>query len=816
MAIGVTGIGMLCALGETRDQVFEKLCGLSDRKNLFRQPPHLLERGCGPTTPMIAEVLLSDEQLAARTGLTAKRLRRTSRATLLAIVSVQEALADSGLLSAGIAPERIGLFCGTSLAGTTELELLFRDFHFKGKSKKPSRALSGAYCALNDELAELFSLRGSRIVVSTACSSSTVILQLAKQQLENGQLDAAVVFGVDPIGELSVAGFRSLGGLSKTLTSPFSEGDNGLSLGEGAAALILESKPRKAPYAYLAGVCVSSEAHHPTAPEPSGRGARAAMTEALAAGGVPASHVGAIYAHGTGTELNDPAETKAMISTFAERAPSLHILSTKGATGHTLGGAGAINAALAVLSLSRSQLPPSPGFTAPRKGCTLPAANTTKQVPALEAVIANSFGFGGSNASAVFTRQPVEAPKRPVAESILITGVGAATPAGDAKALRTAILNGGKAITEGEENRSFTGRRSSRRAGRVDLTSPAIASVLRRSRNARKMDRMSALTFVSATGALQDAGFKIGMKNRTEVGLIYGTDTGPLDVIHQFYRTVVAEGIDAGNPSLFPNTVLNACLGYVNIDHLMQGPSVMLAQGECSSGVAMETGMAALAEGKVKAVLCGGVDEYSPIQEKGYLDLGHITASDPKPFDAKADGYVLGEGSIGFLLETESAAKARNAKVLARLSGSYASGSATPGSQRYPQSAKALQELIDRGVAAHGQPDLLVVNASGLPMVDRLWAEAIGSSQASRASVYSALGIFGNARGTSPALGMLAAITAIESQSVPPMPGCQPIAALNVNSGEIARRENIRKVFVVTVSCGGLATLNVIESFENQ
>jgi len=140
--------------------------------------------------------------------------------------------------------------------------------------------------------------------------------------------------------------------------------------------MVIEVKPRsQKTYAYLAGIAVTSEAYHPTAPEPAGRGAKVAMLGALSDAGVTPTQVQSVFAHGTGTALNDPAETKAMIAGFGNHSSELRITSTKGATGHTLGGAGAINAVLACLSLARESLPPNAGFVSGRKGCSLPIAD---------------------------------------------------------------------------------------------------------------------------------------------------------------------------------------------------------------------------------------------------------------------------------------------------------------------------------------------------------------------------------------------------------------------------------------------------------
>jgi len=808
--IRVTGLGAICSVGHNHHDVFHQLKERrGQRDSAFRTSSHLLRQGSQGDLPQVAEVSLTDQELATALGLSPKLRRRTSRAALLALHAIDEAVKDAKLQASDYAPTRIGIYGASSLAGTTDLEILFREYTTQGKCRRPRLVLSGSYSALNDLLAQYYGWQGTRVLISTACSSSTVALQLAKADFDSDKIDVAVVYGVDPIGELSVAGFRALGGLSKTLTSPFSVGDFGLSLGEGAAALVLETKSRdNRTYAYLGGVGITSEAYHPTAPEPSGRGARGAISRALKTAGVQSDFIEGAYAHGTGTELNDVAETKAIALSLGPSSSQIALVSTKGATGHTLGAAGAINAVLACLSLHHGEIPPSPGFVSARKGCTLPVVRDEVHRREYRGILANSFGFGGSNASAVFLKQASGKNAQAVQKSeIWITGVGGLTPFGpEACRLEAAILAGTSAIRKGEVNPSFSGRCQTAYRAVVDLNDSETQTWLRKSRNHRKLDRLSSLASVATATAMRSAGLKLGIGNRDRVGIYFGTDTGPIEVIHQFFRNVVSGGIGAGNPSLFPNTVLNACLGYISIDQMIQGPAAMISQGEVSSGVAIGVALTALqTDAELDAVICGGVDEHSLILEKAYLDLGHIPSD--LCSEKKSEGYWLGEGSIALVLEKKSFASARGIKPLAKLVGSLSSGHSIPGAHYYAQEASAITQLLDQATRDFGMPDLVVLNTTGLAKIDSLLVKGKATSQVNSTPSYSAMALFGNPRGSSTALGVFAAITAIKNQILPPSPGVVP---------GVPTSTAIQRVFVLTASCGGYSTLQIVEKGDTQ
>jgi 3-oxoacyl-[acyl-carrier-protein] synthase-1 len=291
-------------------------------------------------------------------------------------------------------PERIGVILGTSTAGADVTEDAYR--HYVANRTLPEGYdlwRHHTYGAILNVVSSLSGARGPAWVVSTACTSSAKPLATAQRLLATGMLDAAIVGGIDTLCGMTLRGFFCLDALAPTPCQPFSSARKGISIGEGGALLIVERRGEAV--ALLEAVGESSDAYHISAPHPEGTGAQAAMERALALAGVQARDVDHVNAHGTGTRLNDSAEAKAIGRVFGNEIP---VVSTKGFTGHMLGGAGACEAVISILALTEGWLPPSLGADPLDPAIKL---NIPTQVTegAFKRVISNSFAFGGNNVS---------------------------------------------------------------------------------------------------------------------------------------------------------------------------------------------------------------------------------------------------------------------------------------------------------------------------------------------------------------------------------------------------------------------------------
>lgn len=328
---------------------------------------------------------------------------RNNRAAEMALV--QDGFAEAVEAAARrYGRDRIGVFIGTSTAGILQTELAYRR-RDPASGALPSdfdyRHTHNTFSAAEFVRARL-GLEGPCAAVSTACSSSAKVFASAARLLEAGTIDAAVVGGVDTLCLTTLYGFGSLQLLSSQPCRPYDGDRDGISIGEAAAFFLLERAPGKRPAGtfWLLGTGESSDAHHMSAPHPEGRGARMAMEAALEAASLTSQDVDYVNLHGTGTPSNDAAEDRAVHGLFGDAVP---VNSTKGLTGHTLGAAGAVEAAIALLAIEGGFVPPSPGTRT-----VDPALRARYEIAsrphAIERVMSNSFGFGGSNCSLVFGR----------------------------------------------------------------------------------------------------------------------------------------------------------------------------------------------------------------------------------------------------------------------------------------------------------------------------------------------------------------------------------------------------------------------------
>lgn len=324
---------------------------------------------------------------------------RNNRLTLMGLETdgfaarVRDAIARYGQM-------RVGVFLGTSTAGILQTELAYRrrdpvtgalpaDFDYRHTHNSFSLA---------EFTREYFGLQGMAMAISTACSSSAKVFAAAARQLALGTIDAAIVGGVDSLCLTTLYGFSSLQLTSARPCRPYDAGRDGISIGEGAAFALLERDPAPAPGTLLLLGCgESSDAYHMSSPHPEGLGARLAMEAALRSGGLAPAEIGYINLHGTATPANDAAEGRAVAALFGTQTPCS---STKGATGHTLGAAGAVEAVICALALGDGFLPGSPGTATPDPAIPVDYVTQARNT-GVRRVLTNSFGFGGSNCSLI-------------------------------------------------------------------------------------------------------------------------------------------------------------------------------------------------------------------------------------------------------------------------------------------------------------------------------------------------------------------------------------------------------------------------------
>ncbi|MBV8518711.1 MAG: beta-ketoacyl-[acyl-carrier-protein] synthase family protein [Acidobacteria bacterium] len=398
--IAVTGAGIICSIGRNKAEVWQAI--VDARAGIDR-----LTRFPGETFPteLAAEV---ESDLASLLPDGKRALRRLSRTDLLAVIAAKEALDDADANATTPLPrERAIVSTGTSTGGLLEGENYY--FHRRSRGRRraaASHVLQQPTSGPSDAVARAFSLGGGVVSNATACASAGAAIGMAADYLRSRHADVAVAGGSDALCRLTYSGFNVLQAVDPAPCSPFGADRKGITLGEGAGYLVLErwddAVARGATIlAELSGYGASCDAHHQTAPAEDGRGAEAAMRAALAEGRLDTADVDYVNAHGTGTLLNDSAETKAIIAALGMDVP---VSSSKSYFGHTLGASGAVEAVVSVLALRNQIAPPTLRLQARADDCPLDYIPHAPRPLAMANVLSNTFGFGGSNVSLLFRR----------------------------------------------------------------------------------------------------------------------------------------------------------------------------------------------------------------------------------------------------------------------------------------------------------------------------------------------------------------------------------------------------------------------------
>jgi len=403
----ITGLGCVTALGDSTDALFAALCagksGISDIES-FDVSAFSVRFG--------GEIKNFDPTK----HIEQRQAKRMDRFTQFAVVAACQAVDDSGLDFSKEDLFRSGVIVGTGIGGIKEIEQQHLRLLHKGPGKLSPFCVPRLMAnAAGGNIAIHYGLRGPNFCVSSACASGTHAIGEAFCNIIAGRSDVVITGGSEaaltPVGLASFCAAKSLSTRNDnpaTASRPFDKDRDGFVLSEGAAVLVLEeldhAKKRGAHiYAELLGYSATDDGYHITAPLPDGAGAATAMQLALADAGVEKEKVDYINAHGTGTELNDIAESTAIRTVFGDHAYKLLISSTKGSLGHLLGASGAVELIVCIKAIEESVIPPTVNLENPDERCDLKMDFVPLQArkAAVSVAMSNSFGFGGHNACLV-------------------------------------------------------------------------------------------------------------------------------------------------------------------------------------------------------------------------------------------------------------------------------------------------------------------------------------------------------------------------------------------------------------------------------
>ena len=351
-----------------------------------------------------------------------KEVRKLGRFTHLGLGAGLEAYIDSGLDShrSSLPPERIGVNLGVGLGGLPEIVATHEVWRLGGFRKiSPFFILQSAPNILAGQMAILLNCRGPNMSIASACATSGHALGESARAIHRGDADVMVAGGAEAvITQVAVGAFAQMKALStrndapQKASRPYDADRDGFVIGEGAVVFILEemefAKRRGARiYAELLGYAATADAYHLSSLAPEAEGSRRSMQLALDDAGVPAERVGYVSAHATSTPGGDGEEAAAIASVFSAGKGSLHVSAVKSMTGHLLGAAGALGALAAVLAIDKGAIPPTINLDNLDPACAALGLNFTANTAVekrVDAALANSFGFGGTNASLVFAR----------------------------------------------------------------------------------------------------------------------------------------------------------------------------------------------------------------------------------------------------------------------------------------------------------------------------------------------------------------------------------------------------------------------------
>jgi 3-oxoacyl-[acyl-carrier-protein] synthase II len=573
------------------------------------------------------------------------------RFVLLALAAAAEALRRSGLPLAARA--RTGAVVGTCSGPAASIEARYAALLAGQTVFDQAETDTLAYAAAARALARAFGLRGFLGTVATACSAGATAIGTGLDLLRSGLLDAVLAGGTDATSLSTQLGFDGLKATCDGACAPFSK-PVGLCLGEGAAFLVLErldsARARGAAIlAEILGFGASNDAHHCSAPDPSGQGQALAILRALRHAGLTPDRIGYINAHGTGTPANDKAETRAIRKVFGPLADRIPVSSQKAVFGHTLGAAGALETTGAILCRQRGALPPTARFSEPREGCTLDyVPEPGRPWPDTPAWLKENFAFGGHNACLVLGPTPepgAPAALKPGLARVCLTGVGLVTPAGAGPNAFRQILN---QTSPAWSHVSRPGQPTIPAALAPDAFDPALERRLGLSR----MDKASALATLAAHLALSDSGLAPRPAAAEAIGLFLALASGSNWAESAYMRPLLANGYALQSVADFPFVVPNSTAGTVCRALGLKGHHAAFCFGPGAGLAGLLAAACAVANRHAEVLLAGSVDVLTP-----RADTHPILHGPPPP----------AEGAIFFVLEPEDLVMARGAPILARV-----------------------------------------------------------------------------------------------------------------------------------------------------
>ncbi len=548
--ISITGLGIICAIGNDAPSVLDSLrrgeSGIGTMRYLKSKHKEL----------PVGEVKLSNDQMKQMLGVdVAQTISRTS---LMGAIAIRQALDSAGITS--LKGRRVALISGTTVGGMDISELHFEQMR---SDASLNYLPQGNECGKStEEMAELLGLDGVEVcTISTACSSALNSIILGSEMLRRGEVDVVIAGGSEALSRFHLNGFNTLMILDREQCRPFDATRAGLNLGEGAAFVVLERGKSDA-QAYVAGYGNRCDAFHQTASSESGEGAYLAMKDALDMAGLAPQDIAYINAHGTGTPNNDMSESQGIKRIFGDSIPE--VSSTKSYTGHTTSASGSIECVICVLAMQNGFTPSNLGWKNQDEGAITPTMGRSNVE--LENVICNSFGFGGNDSSIVLSKHPIAYHTPATEYAFEVVADECVEQAEELAALR-------------------------------EFISPL---------EARRMGKLMRAAHLSALRAMQKA------EVTCPDAIITATSRGMLEISMQFLEDIISNDEELLKPTLFMQSTHNTISSAIAIRNKCHGYNTTYSQGSDSMKWAMRDAERLIATGKAATVLVVEFDEATP------------------------------------------------------------------------------------------------------------------------------------------------------------------------------------------------------------
>lgn len=827
----VTGMGVLTALGNTLEA--------------FRQGLFAEKAAIGPSQhfrhyfddALASEVL----QPVEYPGIDPQRLPELDRTALWGYKVGRDALEHAGLLGDPLL-ERTSLVVGVSSASAEAIMPLIE--HQPEQFSPRKMEVCGNFSAICPVVTSLLGLKGGFELVATACTASTNAIGIGFDQIQNSKNPVALIVGSDPVYLPTFAGFYALKAMREEPCCPFS-GTPGMSVGEGAGALVLEeyehAKARGATiYGEIIGYATSSDAHHETAPDPRAEGATLVMRAALRNAGVGPEAIGYINAHGTGTEANDRAETLAMKKVFPNIA-DIPVSSTKSYFGHNIGSAGIIEMIACLTTLPSGKVLPTLNFSTPRTGCDLNYVPNHFQEHPVGLFMKNNYAFGGNNCSIVASVTPETAaateyqPRR-----VAITGFGALSSLGyGAEQIAENIRNGIDGSLSVSANDWLGSGEQAHDLNQLMQANPALAERLAgmteadlramqfrahevrgiearkhlKNYDPRKASRIGTHGLLAVEQALQSGGRKV-RHGDTDVALIMGMSKGPQATIARYAQSLHPDPKRARTFE-FPSALMNSTATFCAISKGLKGYNTTLSTGYNAGLGALLYGYELVRQGLQPQALVGAAEEnaYSSVlMSPATADrLCWSDAADAfQVYGANPSGFTLGEGAAVALLEDLDAARARGAQVLGVVLGYGRSCDAAYPGESGLAAGNAMIAAIQQALAEAGlqasEVDLICGTSWGTGDSAQKELDAVRAvfgALAAEVPLVNYNGHFGFVESAAGLLNLAQVLQIMRSGEIAPIPYTREFCADDIAFVRQPLRREVRHALVLGASDGG-------------